>query len=247
MHCHHDIWVKTCDIIIVATKYRRQISIGTMRILYLYIYSTQGCLLTGVPPYRVASLSLCPILPLQIWDIRVNKLLQHYQGREATYTQMQSLSHISSPDPSSLPSSIVPPTCPSPPLSSPPSPHHPSSFPLCLFIPLLSPSPNHPSLLFKPLSSSFNFSAPPPPPAHTDAVNSISFHPSGNYLLSGSSDNTLKVATLATLTLCHYRVGTLLCVEDINLVWAMPLHSVQYTCLLASFFQKALKPGDEAT
>lgn len=29
--------------------------------------------------------------------------------------------------------------------------------------------------------------------AHTGAVNSVTFHPSGNYLLSAASDNTLKV------------------------------------------------------
>lgn len=29
--------------------------------------------------------------------------------------------------------------------------------------------------------------------AHSGAVNSVTFHPSGNYLLSASSDNTLKV------------------------------------------------------
>jgi WD40 repeat protein len=30
-------------------------------------------------------------------------------------------------------------------------------------------------------------------PAHTDGVTSISFHPSGDYLLSSSNDQTLKV------------------------------------------------------
>jgi centriolar protein POC1 len=30
-------------------------------------------------------------------------------------------------------------------------------------------------------------------PAHTDVVNQIEFHPSGNYLLSGSADSTLKI------------------------------------------------------
>jgi WD40 repeat protein len=30
--------------------------------------------------------------------------------------------------------------------------------------------------------------------AHGAAVNSVTFHPSGNYLLSGASDNTLKVS-----------------------------------------------------
>lgn len=29
--------------------------------------------------------------------------------------------------------------------------------------------------------------------AHTNAVNAVSFHPSGNYLVSASSDTTLKV------------------------------------------------------
>ena len=35
--------------------------------------------------------------------------------------------------------------------------------------------------------------------AHGGAVNGLTFHPSGNYLLSGSSDNTLKVSQHNTL------------------------------------------------
>ena len=42
--------------------------------------------------------------------------------------------------------------------------------------------------------------------AHTNAVNAVSFHPSGNYLVSASSDTTLKVIP----HICIYLHTTLL-------------------------------------
>lgn len=35
-----------------------------------------------------------------------------------------------------------------------------------------------------------------PPTVHTAAVNALSFHPSGNYLVTASSDSTLKILDL---------------------------------------------------
>ena len=114
--------------------------------------------------------------------------------------------------PPSLPSSLPPSLPPSLPSSLPPSlPSLPPLLP-----PLLPPSPppSPPSLppSLPPLPPSLPPlppSLPPPLPpqvwdirvnkllqhytAHSGAVNSVAFHPSGNYLLSASSDNTLKV------------------------------------------------------
>ena len=41
-----------------------------------------------------------------------------------------------------------------------------------------------------------------PPSAHTGAVNSVSFHPSGNYLLSASSDHSLKARVCVCVCVC---------------------------------------------
>ena len=89
-------------------------------------------MVTAAPPHYL------PLL--QIWDIRVNKLLQHYQ----------SMFNAS--------------LCPS-----------------CCLHPPLHPLRTHPLA------------------GHLGPVNSVAFHNSGNYLLSGASDNSLKVCLLSSV------------------------------------------------
>ena len=43
--------------------------------------------------------------------------------------------------------------------------------------------------------------------AHTNAVNAVSFHPSGNYLVSASSDTTLKVTNQEIYILAFFNIN----------------------------------------
>lgn len=85
---------------------------------------------------------------LKIWDLRTNKLIQHYQGMK---TQSQSCN---------------------------------CKLWTCLIS--LNMSFVNVSLFFCPFSWS----------VHSAGINSLSFHPSNNYLISGSNDSTVKILDL---------------------------------------------------
>ena len=56
--------------------------------------------------------------------------------------------------------------------------------------------------------------------AHTNAVNAVSFHPSGNYLVSASSDTTLKVTNNKRFIYWHFlSINSDLYVFEFSLFW----------------------------
>lgn len=89
---------------------------------------------------------------LKIWDLRTNRLIQHYQGTSKVWKMTVTV------------------------------------FPVCRW---RNRAAHHPAGCEQLFTSVFVSE-----PVHSAGINSFSFHPSNNYLISGSSDGTLKILDL---------------------------------------------------